>query len=79
VRRASALALAGAASALACASADAPFHVRKGDEARFDRANRECRMLTLDADERPGPISFDDCMKRRGFERMGPVGRLFAR
>jgi hypothetical protein len=51
--------------------------VRKGEEARFQRSNRECRVLTVDAEEREGPIGFDDCMKRRGFRRKGPIRRLF--
>lgn len=66
-----------AAALLACASSDAPFHVRKGEEARFQRANRECRVLTVDVEGREGPIGFDDCMKRRGFRRKGPVRMLF--
>jgi hypothetical protein len=74
-RRAAAAALA-ATAALACASSDAPFHVGKGEEARFQRANRECRVLTVDAEGRQGPIGFDDCMKRRGFRRKGPIRRL---
>jgi hypothetical protein len=73
-----AVGLAAAAAALACASADAPFRVRKGEEARFQRASRECRVLTVDAEGREGPIAFDDCMQRRGFRRMGPIRRLFA-
>jgi hypothetical protein len=76
-RRAAAAAFAAAAAALACASADAPFDVRKGDEARFQRANRECRVLTVDVEGREGPIGFDDCLERRGFRRMGPIKRLF--
>ena len=74
-RLAAAAALA-ATAALACASSDAPFHVRKGEEARFQRSNRECRVLTVDAEGRQGPIGFDDCMKRRGFRRKGPIRRL---
>jgi hypothetical protein len=74
-RRAAAAALAVSA-AVACASSDAPFHVRKGEEARFQRANRECRVLTVDVEGREGPIGFDDCMKRRGFRRKGPIRRL---
>jgi biopolymer transport protein ExbD len=35
-------------------------------------------VLTVDAEGREGPIGFDDCMKRRGFRRMGPIRRLFA-
>jgi hypothetical protein len=72
------VALAAAATALACASSSAPFRVKKGDEARFQRANRECRVLTVDVEGREGPIGFDDCMKRRGFRRMGPLRRLLA-
>lgn|GEM_PF-5260394 len=67
-----------AAAALGCARGEAPWHVREGDEARFQRASRECRVLTVDAEGREGPIAFDDCMKRRGFRRMGPIRRLFA-
>jgi hypothetical protein len=65
------------ASALGCASGEAPWDVKPGDEARFRRADRECRLLTVDAAGNPGPISFDDCMARRGFERMGPIERLW--
>lgn len=74
-RRAAAAACA-AAAVLACAGADAPFHVRKGEEARFQRSERECSLLTVDAEGREGPIAFDDCMKRRGFRRKGPIRRL---
>jgi hypothetical protein len=62
--------------AAACAGPDAPWDVRRGDEGRFERASRECELLTRDAAGREGPISFDDCMGRRGFSRMGPVKRL---
>jgi hypothetical protein len=65
------------AAALGCARGDAPWDVRSGDEGRFGRAERECRMLTLDTRGNAGPISFDQCMNRRGFERMGPIERLF--
>jgi hypothetical protein len=51
--------------------------VAEGDEARFRRAQRECRMLTQDAAGSEGPISFDQCMNRRGFERMNRVERLW--
>jgi hypothetical protein len=51
--------------------------VAEGDEARFRRAQRECRLLTEDADGNPGPIAFDECMERRGLERMGPLERLW--
>jgi hypothetical protein len=71
------LALLAAAAALGCASRGAPWDVRAGDELRFQRAERECRMLTRDAEGRDGPISFDHCMNRRGFERMGPIERLW--
>ncbi len=33
-------------------------------------------MLTIDARGSEGPISFDQCMNRRGFQRMGPIARL---
>jgi hypothetical protein len=61
--------------AVACAGPDAPWDVAQGDEARFQRTERECRMLTQDAEGKEGPISFDRCMNRRGFERMGPIKR----
>jgi hypothetical protein len=75
-RRAATLGLVVAA-ALGCARGEAPWDVKQGDEARFRRADRECRLLTVQADGKAGPISFDDCMARRGFERMGPIERLW--
>jgi hypothetical protein len=75
-RRGRALALLAAAG-LGCASSDAPWDVRAGDELRFQRAERECRMLTRDPLGAERPISFDRCMSRRGFERMGPIERLW--
>jgi hypothetical protein len=74
--RAGALALAAAAW-LGCAGGEAPWDVRTGDELRFQRAERECRMLTRDPAGNAGPIPFDRCMNRRGFERMGPIERLW--
>jgi hypothetical protein len=65
------------AALLGCAGGAAPWDVREGDEGRFERAQRECRMLTVDASGSEGPIPFDQCMNRRGFERMGPITRLF--
>lgn len=44
---------------------------------RFRRAQRECRMLTQDPEGAEGPISFDACMNRRGFERMNRIERLW--
>jgi hypothetical protein len=69
--------LLAAASLSACAGGNAPWDVAEGDEARFRRAQRECRMLTQDAAGSEGPISFDQCMNRRGFDRMNPVERLW--
>jgi hypothetical protein len=66
-----------AAAWLGCAGPAAPWDVRAGDELRFQRAERECRMLTQDPAGTAGPISFDQCMNRRGFERMGPIERLW--
>jgi hypothetical protein len=65
------------AALFGCASGDAPWDVAEGDEARFRRAQRECRILTEDTDGNQGPIPFDECMNRRGFDRMGPIERLF--
>jgi hypothetical protein len=67
----------GLAVLCGCASGDAPWDVAEGDEARFRRAQGECRLLTEDADGKQGPIPFDECMNRRGFERMGPLERLW--
>jgi hypothetical protein len=66
-----------AACLSACAAGDAPWDVGEGDEVRFRRAQRECRMLTQDPAGAEGPISFDACMNRRGFERMNRVERLW--
>jgi hypothetical protein len=65
------------AAGAACASSDAPFRVKEGEEARFERARQECELLTVDAEGREGPIGFDDCMQRRGFRRKGPIRMLF--
>jgi hypothetical protein len=77
--RLAAAALAAAAAVAACASSDAPFRVREGEEARFERAVQECELLTVDAEGREGPIGFDDCMQRRGFRRKGPIRMLLGR
>jgi len=61
----------------ACTAQGAPFDVAEGDEARFRRSDRECRMLTRDPEGSEGPISFDACMNRRGFERMNRLERLW--
>jgi hypothetical protein len=76
-RRALLAAALAAAPALGCTAPDAPFHVREGEEARFARASRECELLTVDAEGREGPIGFDECMKRRGFQRKGRLRMLF--
>jgi hypothetical protein len=75
--RGAALLLLLAAGSGACAGGDAPWDVAEGDEARFRRAQRECRMLTQDPEGSDGPISFDACMNRRGFDRMNPIERLW--
>ena len=69
--------LLAAAWLCACAGGSAPWDVAEGDEARFQRAQRECRMLTQDAAGSEGPISFEQCMNRRGFDRMNPIERLW--
>ena len=62
---------------LACTSANAPWDVRDEDRGRFRRAERECQMLTQDASGADGPIGFDRCMNRRGFERMNRIEQLW--
>lgn len=66
----------GAGLLLACSS-NAPWDVPPGDELRFRRSVKECRLLTLDADGYEGPISLDQCMHRRGWRRQGPIKRLW--
>jgi hypothetical protein len=60
-----------------CTSADAPWDVRDVDRGRFRRADHECEILTQDTSGAEGPISFDRCMSRRGFERMNRIERLW--
>jgi hypothetical protein len=60
-----------------CTSADAPWDVRDEDRGRFRRAERECEILTQDTSGAEGPISYDRCMNRRGFERMNRIERLW--
>jgi hypothetical protein len=68
------------AAALVClvgCSSNVPWDVADGEELRFRRSAKECRMLTLDADGYQGPITFDQCMNNRGFRRQGPIKRLW--
>jgi len=75
LRGASAGAALLAAGALACAGPDAPWDVPPGYALNFERAVTECEILTLDQAGNEGPISFDACMKRRGWSRQGPLKR----
>jgi len=59
------------------ACAGGPWDVPDGDELRFKRNVRECRLLTQDAEGNEGPISFDQCMHNRGWRRMGPLKRAW--
>jgi hypothetical protein len=61
----------------ACTAPNAPWDVRDEDRGRFQRAERECGILTQDASGAEGPIGFDRCMNRRGFERMNRIERLW--
>lgn len=72
----------GAAALLAAglqmaACAGGPWDVADGDELRFRRSVRECRLLTQDAEGNAGPVPFDQCMGNRGWRRMGPLKRLW--
>jgi hypothetical protein len=64
------------AASAACAG-EAPWHVPRGEEARFREAERVCRQLTdgdggvLHADR------FEACMERRDWRRENPIERLF--
>jgi hypothetical protein len=51
--------------------------VEDADRGRFRRAEKECRMLTQDASGTEGPIGYDRCMNRRGFERMNRIEQLW--
>jgi hypothetical protein len=62
---------------LAGCSHNAPWDVPEGHELRFRRSVKECRLLTQDDDGYEGPISLDQCMRRRGWRRVGPIKRLW--
>ena len=66
----------GLAFGSACRS-NAPWDVPEGEELRFRRSVKECRLLTQDPDGYEGPISLDQCMHRRGWRRQGPIKRLW--
>ena len=62
---------------LAACTQGAPWDVADGEELRFRRSVKECRLLTQDPDGYQGPISLDQCMHRRGWRRQGPLKRIW--
>jgi hypothetical protein len=73
-RLAAAVAALGAAAA--CAG-DAPWHVPRGEEARFREARQVCRQLTDDDGGELHAERFEACMERRGWSRENVFQRLF--
>jgi hypothetical protein len=76
-RRSAAAAALALALGTGCAGPATPWHVPRGEEARFREAERVCRQLTDDDGGVLSPERHEACMERRGWRHENLLERLF--